>query len=116
MGTSEPEEAWMERTQAEGHWADHEATEEQLRQYLGELHRELTQLGALTPDEVTADEAERQADASAHGRLRYRVGVLYELLGAAYLARSGKSNHSSDCRISVSPAFRPGPCNCDAPR
>lgn len=39
----------------------------------------------------------------------------YEVLAEGYKAISGKAFHASDCATSCTPAYKPGPCDCDAP-
>jgi len=40
------------------------------------------------------------------------IGELREKLASAYVELSGKTNHSSDCATSNSPAMTPGKCDC----
>lgn len=56
-------------------------------------------------------EQERQ-DRQNEGELS---GAANEELAARYIKESGKRRHMSDCATSMAPAYRPGPCNCDAP-
>lgn len=40
----------------------------------------------------------------------------YEAMAARYIAESGKTRHTSSCATSRAPAYKPGPCDCDAPQ
>jgi len=47
-----------------------------------------------------------------HAMINYR-NISYECIAKYQIILSGKSNHSSDCRTSGSPAQITAPCNCD---
>lgn len=105
----------QDEIQEEGHWADHDASPDELRIYLAELHALLRSTSSLTFDEMSDLDAERATDAEAPLEvLRERVGRSYELLGDAYCRKAGRFSHTYDCPISAAPAFRPQACNCNA--
>ena len=68
------------------------------------LERRLTLaiLGRTAPDAVR----------EVMGIFNWELESLREELAEAYIALSGRADHSSDCATSNAPAMKPGPCDC----
>lgn len=45
--------------------------------------------------------------------LKAELEALHEDLAVLFIQLSGKKVHASDCATSCSPAFMPGPCDCE---
>lgn len=103
----------IRRAEDESIWAYKNATVPELQVYIRELRAELRAIDKRT-GYVAKDPPFDEMTAS-HERLRSHVGNLYEAMAAAYILLSGKERHTSDCRTSRAPAFKPAPCNCHAP-
>ena len=79
-----------------------------LRKYVDELQTELAILGVPTRRAPASDASDART-------LHEHIGWLHEDLTEAYSTRSGKRGHTRECPVSQGYAYRPGPCNCDAP-
>jgi hypothetical protein len=44
------------------------------------------------------------------------IGSVHEELTDAYHPLSDKQGHTRECPVSQGYVYRPGPCNCDAPK